>query len=102
MNTKAIHDKYGDVVRVAPDTLSFTTSQAWQGKNFPGFIVGRSSKEQYSRISELMKIDIYGYKPNKPQVPKAPRFGEAMGANGTNLIGINPYFFELQNSARNA
>lgn len=35
MNTKAMHDKYGEVVRVSPDTLSFTTAQAWQGKSKP-------------------------------------------------------------------
>ncbi|ROT36171.1 isotrichodermin C-15 hydroxylase, partial [Sodiomyces alkalinus F11] len=28
--TKEMHMKYGHVVRIAPDTLSFTTSQAWQ------------------------------------------------------------------------
>ncbi|KAL5896144.1 hypothetical protein ACKVWM_001359 [Pyricularia oryzae] len=26
---KALHDKYGKVVRITPDTLSYTDSQAW-------------------------------------------------------------------------
>ncbi|OJD28891.1 cytochrome p450 [Diplodia corticola] len=28
--TKAMHDKYGDVVRLAPDQLSFTSVEAWR------------------------------------------------------------------------
>jgi len=30
-NTHALHAKYGSVVRVAPDALSFTSAQAWKG-----------------------------------------------------------------------
>lgn len=30
---KDMHMKYGHVVRIAPDTLSFTTSEAWQGES---------------------------------------------------------------------
>lgn len=33
--SKNLHDKYGHVVRIAPDILSFTTSQAWVGQS-PG------------------------------------------------------------------
>lgn len=28
--TKELHDKYGSVVRIAPDELSYNTSEAWQ------------------------------------------------------------------------
>jgi len=31
--SKDLHDKYGHVVRIAPDILSFTTSQAWAGQS---------------------------------------------------------------------
>lgn len=30
-NIKALHDKYGPVVRISPDSLSFNTAQAWKG-----------------------------------------------------------------------
>lgn len=29
-----LHEKYGEVVRIAPDTLSYTCSQAWTGWSF--------------------------------------------------------------------
>lgn len=35
---KALHDKYGKVVRITPDTLSYTDSQAWSGM----WMVGQS------------------------------------------------------------
>ena len=28
---KALHEKYGHVVRIAPDTLSYTSGEAWAG-----------------------------------------------------------------------
>ncbi|KAI2615409.1 isotrichodermin C-15 hydroxylase [Hypoxylon sp. NC1633] len=48
--SKRLHDKYGDVVRIAPDTLSYSTSQAWS--------------------------DIYGPKQSKMRgnIPKDPLF----------------------------
>ena len=30
-DTKLLHDKYGSVVRVLPDALSYNTAQAWKG-----------------------------------------------------------------------
>ena len=30
-DTKLLHDKYGSVVRVLPDELSYNTAQAWRG-----------------------------------------------------------------------
>ena len=30
---KELHDTYGDTVRISPKTLSFTSSQAWKGRN---------------------------------------------------------------------
>lgn len=30
-DTKALHDRYGSVVRLAPNTLSYNSSQAWKG-----------------------------------------------------------------------
>ncbi|KAH5622240.1 hypothetical protein HBI51_248140 [Parastagonospora nodorum] len=37
--TRQLHDKYGDVVRISPDELSFASPQAWHD------IYGRGSKE---------------------------------------------------------
>lgn len=30
--TKELHDKYGHVVRIAPNVLSYTCGEAWNGK----------------------------------------------------------------------
>jgi cytochrome P450 len=38
---RELHDKYGSVVRIAPDELSFTTSGAWKkiyGQRNPEFV----------------------------------------------------------------
>ncbi|KAF4434518.1 isotrichodermin C-15 hydroxylase [Fusarium acutatum] len=34
--TKELHDKYGHVVRINPDTLSFTSSRAWHAQDIYG------------------------------------------------------------------
>lgn len=52
------HKKYGPVVRVAPNELSFTSGQAWN--------------------------DIYGFRPNKPEMAKETPFF----TNATNPGGI--------------
>lgn len=31
-NIKALHDKYGPVVRISPNQLSYASSQAWRGR----------------------------------------------------------------------
>lgn len=31
---KTLHDKYGSVVRIAPNELSFTNPQAWRGQYY--------------------------------------------------------------------
>ncbi|KAI0009074.1 cytochrome P450 monooxygenase-like protein [Xylariaceae sp. FL0662B] len=47
-NTKLLHDKYGPVVRISPDSLSFSTAQAWK--------------------------DIYQVKPGEPEIQKDMNF----------------------------
>ncbi len=44
MSSKSIHDKYGPVVRINPNALSFVTAQSWK--------------------------DIYGIRPGRKQLPK--------------------------------
>lgn len=46
MHTKAIHDKYGSIVRLSPNELSFNTPKAWE--------------------------DIYGLRPGRPNLAKDP------------------------------
>jgi hypothetical protein len=31
-DVKGLHDRYGDIVRITPEALSFDTAQAWRGK----------------------------------------------------------------------
>ncbi|MCJ1355500.1 MAG: hypothetical protein MMC33_005492 [Icmadophila ericetorum] len=45
---KALHDQYGPVVRIGPDSLSFNTAKAWK--------------------------DIYSYVPGKSEIPKDMKF----------------------------
>ncbi|KAF1998245.1 cytochrome P450 [Amniculicola lignicola CBS 123094] len=42
--TKDFHDKYGDVVRIAPDHLSFNTAQAW--KDIYGTRLGKKQMQK--------------------------------------------------------
>ncbi|KAH8585652.1 cytochrome P450 monooxygenase-like protein [Bisporella sp. PMI_857] len=60
---KELHDKYGDVVRIRPDALTFSTAGAWK--------------------------DIYGSRPGKGQIPKDPRFYGVGGEGGTDIIFSN-------------
>ncbi|OAG06908.1 averantin oxidoreductase [Paraphaeosphaeria sporulosa] len=46
MHTKTIHDKYGPIVRLSPNELSFNTPEAWE--------------------------DIYGLRPGRPNLSKDP------------------------------
>ncbi|RGP79780.1 isotrichodermin c-15 hydroxylase [Fusarium longipes] len=47
--TKELHDRYGHVVRINPDTLSFTSSQAWFDIYGPGQPGGRGNVPKDSR-----------------------------------------------------
>ncbi|GAM34675.1 hypothetical protein TCE0_015f02400 [Talaromyces pinophilus] len=54
-DTKALHDRYGSVVRLAPNTLSYTSSQAWK--------------------------DIYGLKPDRSELDKHPAYYKRASRN---------------------
>jgi cytochrome P450 len=64
MQVKALHDKYGPVVRIAPNELAYTTAAAWK--------------------------DIYGFRPGQTQNPKdqsvlpAPHKGQAVSITRAN------------------
>ena len=63
---KALHEKYGPVVRTDPESLSFTTSQAWKGK---------FEQLNYCTIVDLTSdIDIAGTRQGKKQLQKDPAF----------------------------
>lgn len=36
-NAKLLHDKYGPVVRISPDSLSFNTARSWRGEQLMSF-----------------------------------------------------------------
>ena len=54
------HKKYGDVVRIAPDELSYTDPKAWN--------------------------DIYGHRVGKAELTKDPRFYSAMSSGEGSII----------------
>lgn len=54
------HQRYGDVVRIAPDELAFLNEEAWK--------------------------DIYGHRPGKPEVPKDPMFYENTSAGEESIF----------------
>lgn len=41
----ALHERYGDVVRIAPDTLSYTTAEAWPGISMTALAITEPSAE---------------------------------------------------------
>ncbi|KAG4442095.1 hypothetical protein IFR05_002432 [Cadophora sp. M221] len=59
-SVKELHDKYGDVVRIRPDTLTFNSAAAWK--------------------------DIYGTRPGKSQLQKDPQFYAITGNTGADII----------------
>ncbi|OKL56912.1 hypothetical protein UA08_07745 [Talaromyces atroroseus] len=61
-DTRALHDQYGPVVRLAPNTLSYISSQAWK--------------------------DIYGFKPDRSELDKHPSYYKRETRNllGTHLV----------------
>ena len=60
LTTKAFHEKYGHVVRINPNTLSFITAQAWK--------------------------DIYGLRPGKVQLQKNTILGQKGHIEALSLI----------------
>ncbi|PBP27601.1 cytochrome P450 monooxygenase [Diplocarpon rosae] len=61
-NLKALHDKYGDVVRIRPDSLTFNNAAAWKGDRM------------------WAGMDIYGTRPRRGQLQKDPQFYSIAGA----------------------
>ncbi|KAH9219182.1 putative cytochrome P450 [Leptodontidium sp. 2 PMI_412] len=59
-SVKELHEKYGDVVRIRPDTLTFNSAAAWK--------------------------DIYGIRPGKSQLQKDPQFYAITGDTGADII----------------
>ncbi|KAL8847977.1 MAG: hypothetical protein Q9221_006993 [Calogaya cf. arnoldii] len=59
LDTKALHDQYGPVVRISPNQLSFITAGAWK--------------------------DIYGLKSDRTEFAKDPHFYEP----DSNILGRN-------------
>jgi hypothetical protein len=59
---KTLHDKYGDVVRISPNCLSFCTSEAWRGMS-----------SWFSTSTSLTEYpDIYAHKLGKAELEKDP------------------------------
>ncbi|KAF2756525.1 cytochrome P450 [Pseudovirgaria hyperparasitica] len=56
-----LHEKYGDVVRIAPDELSYASAQAWK--------------------------DIYGFRKGLPEIPKDALFYGSMSSANLSLLG---------------
>ncbi|PVH96874.1 cytochrome P450, partial [Periconia macrospinosa] len=61
--TKALHDKYGAVVRIAPDELSYSSGDAWQdiyGHRSSAIIASKGSFEKdktwYTNVGESVSI----------------------------------------------
>ncbi|KAL2061337.1 hypothetical protein VTL71DRAFT_7610 [Oculimacula yallundae] len=59
-SVKKLHEKYGDVVRIRPDSLTFNSAAAWK--------------------------DIYGIQPGKSQLQKDPQFYGITGEDRTDII----------------
>ena len=54
------HKKYGDIVRIAPDELSYINGDAWN--------------------------EIYGHRPGKPEVMKDPTFYSSLSSGQNSII----------------
>jgi hypothetical protein len=57
------HEKYGEIVRIAPDELSYIDARAWK--------------------------DIYGPRPGKQEIPKDPNFYLNTAVGDLSIIGAN-------------
>lgn len=74
-----MHDKYGEVVRVAPNTLSYTGAQAWRG------IFDIHEKHETYDFTNYVK-DIYGYRQGMKQMPKDAMFYIRTGQVHSDII----------------
>jgi hypothetical protein len=65
VDTKSLHDQYGPVVRVAPNTLSFNTAQAWKG-----------AMRRHNRPRNRLTFhgDIYGLRTDRTELAKDPGY----------------------------
>lgn len=78
-DTKLLHDKYGSVVRIEPNSLSYSSAQAWKGNNS----LAEVGPELMNKFA-----DIYGLKSDRTEIPKDPDFYRKEGA--INIIGMGP------------
>lgn len=91
---KALHDKYGKVVRITPDTLSYTDSQAWSGM----WMVCRSVSQSllilafFLSISVFSCADVYSLKKtgSSGNLPKDPKFYVAAPDTVDTIASTNP------------
>jgi hypothetical protein len=73
--TRQLHEKYGEVVRIVPDGLTFTTDKAWQGTFGVRLWVklllkGRECLLILQKYAHQHGIDMFGIKANKRQLEK--------------------------------
>lgn len=81
-DTKFLHDKYGSVVRIQPNALSYNSAQAWKGN------------DSLAEVDpELMNTcaDIYSLKSDRTEIPKDPDF--YIKERAINIIGMGPILF---------
>ena len=62
-HARELHEQYGDVVRVAPNELSYATSEAWN--------------------------EIYGFRPGKTQLTKEPKFYKGFGIADHSIVTVS-------------
>lgn len=76
-----LHTKYGGVVRIMPNSLSFNTAQAWKGDTrYPRFSTHVAT--------DSLHLDIYGTRLGKGQLAKDPIIFQRDGP--TNIVGTPP------------
>ena len=74
---RALHETYGEVVRVSPNALSYNTAQAWKGR-------GSHSSPLLEKLMTI-RTDIYGFKEDRKELAKDPAFYTRVP--GVNIIG---------------
>jgi len=73
-----MHDRYGAVVRIAPDSLSFISAQAWKGSFWHSSTIAHPAADT--------NIDIYGHNPGRSQIPKDVAFYSRGISNSTHAL----------------